>query len=285
MYSVDSIQLFDLEHSDGEKIITPAASKIPVLVISLDRYADRLSRFMAYNTMPGIDIVRVSAVDGQKLDRARLVAGKTSSTDLIYSNNSIACSLSHVQCWQQIIELGRPAVVCEDDVALRRDFAELHEAFAPALAEADAIFRTFNFDMHVAYQVPGMGICTTIYDESHFHDEARIARFQAGTVATALYRPERLWGVACYTVTPRGAAKLLDRILPLRNATVDFPYPTGLKQMSTCNFPSLSIDLDIGLVHVKQLEAWVAVPPIAIHVTHDNVSTIDGGREEARYAG
>src|SRR5258707_7510721 len=137
--------------------------------------------------------------------------------------------------------------------------------------------------MHVAYRVPGMGVCTTIYDEGHFNDEARIAEFQAGRSPTALHRPERLWGVACYTLTPQGAAKLLDRVVPLRNAAVDFAYPTGLKQMSACNFPSLGIDSDLGLVHVKQLHALVAVPPLAIHVTHNNVSTIDGGRAEARY--
>jgi GR25 family glycosyltransferase involved in LPS biosynthesis len=254
-----------------------------MLVINLDRHPERMARFMAYNAMPGIEIVRLSAVDGEALDRAGLVSDRLIASDLIYSTNSVACSLSHVACWRRIIEQGRPAVVCEDDVALRRDFAEVHDAFAAVLASADAIFWSFNFDMHVAYRIPGMGTCTTIYSESHFHDEAHIAQFQAATARTALYRPERLWGVACYTVTPRGAAKLLERVMPLRNATVDFAYPTGLKQNSTCNFPSLGIDSDLGLVHVKELDAWVAVPPIAIHVTHNNVSTIDGGRAEARY--
>ena len=89
----------------------PTASNIPVFVINLDRCPGRLARFIAYNSMPGIDIVRLSAVDGEKLDRAELIAGKSISSDLIYSTNSIACSLSHVRCWQRIIELGRPAVV------------------------------------------------------------------------------------------------------------------------------------------------------------------------------
>jgi GR25 family glycosyltransferase involved in LPS biosynthesis len=257
--------------------------KIPVMVINLDRYPDRMARFMAYNTIDGVEIVRMQAVDGEKLDRADLVARNLIAPDLIYSTNSVACSLSHVRCWQRIIESGRPGVVCEDDVALRRDFGRLHEAFAAELARADAIFWSYNFDMHVAYRVPGMGTCSTIYDEGWFNDEARIAEFQAGQVPVALWRPERLWGVACYSVSPRGAARMLDRVMPLRNATVEFPYPTGLKQMSVCSFPTIGIDSDLGLVHVKELDAWVAVPPAAIHVTHNNVSTIDGGNEEARY--
>jgi GR25 family glycosyltransferase involved in LPS biosynthesis len=254
-----------------------------VLVINLDRYPERMARFMAYNTMPGIEVERITAVDGEKLDRAELVARNLIAADLIYSTNSVACSLSHVRCWQRIVRMGRPAVVCEDDVALRRDFAELHEKFAPTLADAEAIFWSFNFDMHVAYRVPDMGVCTTIYDERHFNDEGRIAGFQAGQAPPVLYRPERLWGVACYSLTPRGAAKLLDRVMPLRNAKVTFPYPTGLRELSLCNFSSLGIDNDLGLVHVRELDAWVAVPPVAIHVTLNNVSTIDGGRHEARY--
>jgi glycosyl transferase, family 25 len=260
-----------------------AKAKIPVLVINLDRYPERMARFMAYNAAAGVEIVRMTAVNGEKLDRAELVSSKLIAEDLIYSTNSVACSLSHVRCWQQIVKRGRPAVVCEDDVALRRDFAQVHEKFEPVLAVADAVFWSFNFDMHVAYQIPGMGVCTAIYDESHFQDEARIAQFQAGRTTPTLYRPERLWGVACYSLTPRGAAKLLDRVMPLRNATVEFLYPTGLKQMSHCTFASLGIDSDLGLVQVKEIDAWVAVPPVAIHVTHNNVSTIDGGREEARY--
>ena len=258
-------------------------AKIPVLVINLDRYPDRMARFMAYNTIPGIEVERTTAVDGEKLDRAELVASNLIAEDLIYSTNSVACSLSHVRCWQRVVRMGRPAVICEDDVALRRDFAKLHEKFASTLAAAEAIFWSFNFDMHVAYRVPDMGVCTSIYDESHFNDEARIAAFQAGKAQPALYRPERLWGVACYSLTPRGAAKLLDCVMPLRNGNVTFPYPNGLRQTSVCNLASIGIDSDIGVVHVKELDAWVAVPPVAIHVTHNNVSTIDGGREEARY--
>jgi glycosyl transferase family 25 len=253
------------------------------MVINLDRYPDRMARFMAYNAIDDVEIVRMQAVDGEKLDRDELVARNLIAPDLVYSTNSVACSLSHVRCWQRIIESGRPGVVCEDDVALRRDFGRLHAAFEAELAHADTIFWSYNFDMHVDFRVPGMGTCSSIFDERWFNDEGRIAEFQAGAVPVTLWRPERLWGVACYSVTPRGAARMLDRVMPLRNASVDFAYPTGLKQMSVCNFPSLGIDSDLGLVHVNELDAWVAVPPAAIHVTHNNVSTIDGGREEARY--
>ena len=44
------------------------------------------------------------------------------------------------------------------------------------------------------------------------------------TTPTTLYRPKRIWGLACYTITPKGAEKLLKIVLPLRNGA-PVPYP------------------------------------------------------------
>jgi len=66
------------------------------------------------------------------------------------------------------------------------------------------MFWSFNFDMHVAFRMPGMGVCTTIYDEAYLNDETRIARFQAGKVGTFPYRPEWLWA---WPATPSRRAR------------------------------------------------------------------------------
>ena len=104
--------------------------KLRVYLINLDRSRDRLERFMADNAMPDLEIVRFPAVDGSKLDRTDLVSRGVIAGDLLYSNNAVACSLSHLAIWRQIIADGRPAVVCEDDAILRKDFAKVHAHFA-----------------------------------------------------------------------------------------------------------------------------------------------------------
>jgi tetratricopeptide (TPR) repeat protein len=99
-----------------------------------------------------------------------------------------------------------------------------------------------------------------------------------------LFQPKRIWGLACYTITPHGAEKLMKLVMPLRNGKVDTWYRTGLwMQPRKCTFPNMSLDTDVGLIHVDKINARVAVPPVAVHRTFDNVSDIDAGREEDRY--
>src|SRR5882757_577119 len=119
--------------------------KLRVYVINLDRSPDRLERFMADNTMPGLDIVRVPGVEGQLLNRPDLVTRNIIAPDLLYSNNSVGCSLGHLQTWQRIIQDGKPAVVCEDDALLRKDFATVHRHFMSTIAPSDIVFWSYNF--------------------------------------------------------------------------------------------------------------------------------------------
>src|SRR5690349_7204818 len=100
------------------------------------------------------------------------------------------------------------------------------------------------------------------------------------TTPTTLYRPKRIWGLACYTITPKGAEKLLKILLPLRNGKNDVTFRSGLcVDPVSCSFPNMSLDTDVGQIHIDKIMARVVVPPIAVHRVLDNVSTIDFGRE------
>jgi glycosyl transferase family 25 len=262
-----------------------AEARLRLYVISLDRSPERLKKFLADNLMvPGLDIVRFRAIDGQKLDRADLLSRKVITSDLIYSNNAVACALSHMEVWRKIVADGKPAVVCEDDALLRKDFALLHKHFAATIDQSDAVFWSYSFDLHMAYEVPGLGEFMTVTDAKFLNTEDRIAQFQNATTPTMLFRPKRLWGLACYTVTPRGAEKLLELVLPLQNARVSVICRTGLRmQLRSGTYPNLGIDVDVGSIHIDKLAAKVAVPPIAVHRKLGTASTIDGGRDDERW--
>lgn len=258
--------------------------KLRVFVINLDRSPERLQRFLADNTMPGLEFVRVVGIEGQKLDRSDLARRNIIAADLLYSNNSVGCSLSHLNCWQQIIKEGKTAVVCEDDAILRKDFVSMHRHFREAVEQQDIVFWSYSFGLHMAYDVPGLGEFNVVSDEKYLDSQERVAHFQATTTPTTLYRPKRIWGLACYTITPKGAEKLLKIVLPLRNGKIDVTYRSGLwTDPVSCSFPNMSLDTDVGLIHIDKIMARVAVPPIAVHRVLDNVSTIDFGREEDRY--
>src|SRR5262249_27267324 len=124
--------------------------KLPVFVVNLDRSPERLGRFLAdNNSLPGIAIERFAAVDGRALDRRQLIADKVITDSLIYSDNAVACALSHLRCWQKVIELGQSVVICEDDVVLRHDFAEVHRKLLAPHPDVDIVYWSYSFGLHL----------------------------------------------------------------------------------------------------------------------------------------
>jgi hypothetical protein len=115
------------------------------------------------------------------------------------------------------------------------------------------------------YEVPGLDEFTSVTDDKYLDSEDKVAAFQASSPPTMLFKAKRIWGTACYTITPAGGEKLLKLVLPLRNGKLDTLYRTGLWiQPRKCTFPVLGIDGDMGLIHIGKVTARVAVPPIAV---------------------
>ncbi len=258
------------------------SADLAVFVINLDRSPERLKQFLADNAIPGATIYRMPATDGKTLERADLVAQKLITDDLIYSNNAVACYLSHLRCWRAIVERNEPGVVCEDDVVMRRDLAEVHRKAGPMIAGADVVYWGFNRDMYLTYQVPDVGVCTSMLDHMDLRTGDSIEKFKLSTAPPNLYRVKRLFGACCYTVTPRGAEKLLKLVLPIRNGDARVEIPTGVGGTNTYTFGSLGVDMDLGLVHINQIDAYVAMPPVAFPRHDYEQSTIGTAFREGR---
>ena len=251
---------------------------LPLFVINLDRSPERLARFLADNAMPGLAITRLAGVDGRTIDRDGLIRAGLMAADLRHADNVLGCSLSHVACWKLVAQGDRPVVICEDDAVLRRDFVGLHRHLQTAVATADIVFWSCNLDMHVAIEMPGLGEATLMFDDAMLSSEDGIRAFQNQRSATVLYRLRRVWGAAVYTVTPQGARRLLERVLPLRNGSGDISYPTGDGRLWHMHFDSWGIDMDIGLVHVHDINGMIAVPPVALGRNDKAESNIGGQR-------
>ncbi len=255
----------------------PSSDDLPVFVINLSRTPQRLAQFLADNTIPGLAITRIEAMDGQTLDRAAMIRAGLVAPDLAHTDNVLGCSLSHVACWRVVAQGDRPVVVCEDDAVLRHDFPVLHRHLEAAIRQADIVFWSCNLDMHVAFDIPGLGAATLMIDNTVLDREAPIRAFQSQVSATVLYKLRRIWGAAAYTITPHGARRLLELVLPLRKAEGNISYPTGDGRMWQMHFDSWGIDMEIGLVHVHSINGLVAIPPVALGRNDKALSTLEAG--------
>ena len=115
-------------------------------VLNLERRRDR--RLRVLETLKGLQPEIVPAVNGLGLKQA------TESLRALFSNNHfknrtavMACALSHVQIWKQLIE-DKPTdfyVVMEDDVQLSSNFHKLLPALLPECAQRPIVF--FGYSM------------------------------------------------------------------------------------------------------------------------------------------
>lgn len=96
-----------------------------VFVINLDRRYDRLSHITGQLDRLGIEFVRVSAVDGQRLCSADLEIFNSEADWPRPSNSEFACFMSHRKCWNELVQSDQEyAVILEDDVIISNSGAE-----------------------------------------------------------------------------------------------------------------------------------------------------------------
>ncbi len=110
-------------------------------VINLDRSPERWAFAEAQAARLGVDLVRVTAVDGRALadaDHVELCPPDPRGRRL--SKSELACCLSHVAAWRAIVASGaRFGAVFEDDIQLADDAADFLGADDWVPADADIV--------------------------------------------------------------------------------------------------------------------------------------------------
>jgi len=92
-----------------------------------------------------------------------------------------------------------------------------------------------------------------------------IAVFQHRRMSGALYRLTRSLGTPGYSISPRGAAKLLDFCRPIRRLDIDFPL-LGKR-------PNFSLDFMMNGLYPK-MQAYVCVPALVLTANDKTRSTV-----------
>jgi len=225
-----------------------------VAVINLDRSPRKLEEFAAANRNT-ITFERFAAVDGLTLSKSKLVADGIMHADLDYTPGAMGCAMSHFALWRRCIESNKPLTICEDDAQFNKDFNRFaEEAIAKLDGKFDLILWGWNFDSVLVFDLWGISSCAAIFDASQMLNA--IERFKQIPFTPTLYALQRAYGLVCYTMTPKGAATLLARSMPLRPMQVYFP---GLGR----NLPNTGLDVVLSDLYPK-IMALVSFPPLVL---------------------
>lgn len=221
-------------------------------VINLDRSPDRLALFRERNGHV-IGIERFPAIDGLDLSSQAVDDSGVVLPGQQLTRGAIGSAMSHMALWRHSVAIDEPVVVIEDDAILSYFFEHHLLELSRFRGVWDYVAWGWNFDapLHV---VPMPGVAAAKITMSQNQLRSNIESFQFGDFPSRLVRLVHHFGILCYSVTPRGARRLLEQCRPIKPG-------------------HRTIDASMGDVY-RTLEAYVSFPPTAVSENRHETSTI-----------
>ena len=227
-----------------------------IIVINLDRCADRFDAFRTRNAHLG-PVRRFAAVDGAKVDRLDLERCGVITADLNYTDGALGCALSHLSLWREAAAGNRALTICEDDALCASDFIEAANGCLAGLADDwDIVLWGWPFNSMLVFQIfPGQP--AYLRHGSVLPSAADFAAASRPAGSSHLFRLNRACGTICYTISPRGAARLLALCTPMRHLRLEVPESANGWR------PANGIDTLMSVFY-PTLKAYISVPPLAM---------------------
>lgn len=213
----------------------------PIHVISLDRTPERRAKFSELN-------------QGQHFEFVRAIDGRDISPLPGYTRGASGCALSHRMLWEEAAETG-PLTIAEDDAIFHPKFAEKSaQAITKLPFGWDIIIWAWNFDSILAFEItPGVhAVLVTNQGELRESIEGWLASDPDPIVLPF----GRSLGTPSYTVSRKGANKLIQGCFPMRGGPVFF---CGLNR----ELPENGIDIAMNRLY-PDLSAYACIPPLAV---------------------
>jgi hypothetical protein len=239
-------------------------------VMTIDTQCDRFRRFTALNAHLKFEIFE--GVPGAEFDIADCVKQGYITADCaasgLVSPGALGASISHWTLWWKAVYEQKSLLILEDDVATHPDLERWIDG-SDICRDADLVLFGINTDSVLEAISPEGVRQVTFFGETN-PDYDSISRTLALTKISDV-RPWKLlkaFGLCCYLVTPRGAAKLADRILPLRLEGTSMPLIGDVA--------GIGVDWRLNAV-LEDMDAYVCRPFLA-WTPNDDSNTRTQGR-------
>jgi GR25 family glycosyltransferase involved in LPS biosynthesis len=236
-------------------------------VINLARTPERLATFLDQNAACGIDFARFDAADGNLIGEDEAVRlGLIKRGTKWRTAGTIGVALSHRNLWQAAIDDGRPRLVFEDDVVIRKDAANVFSAATAGLGGWDVILLGYNIDALVEFNVVGDFDMSGLFTVKH-PTAAQLSVFAKRRDPVNLFRLRHAFGISAYAVSPSGARKLISRCFPMDNRMIEFKAANN-------RFAAFSLDCMMNVFY-REIDAYLFVGPLALPLNDWEASTVD----------
>lgn len=235
-------------------------------VITLDRTPKRFKQFCDWNSR--FKIRRFAAIDGTRVSHEKCIQRQLITADNEYIPGALGGALSHISLWQSCAAGTEIFHVVEDDVVLRADFWGAVKPLLAALSEWDIVLWSHNLDWPVVVG-PILGEENAVIQYGAKETITKLDAFRETSTPSVLLPLISAAGIGCYSLSPKGAARLLKACLPIGNTQARFAAENLLGWNNT------GIDVEMAR-HYNKLRAFIAFPPLAVTPNEFEKSTIRG---------
>ncbi|WP_249133120.1 glycosyltransferase family 25 protein [Bradyrhizobium sp. AUGA SZCCT0182] len=267
-----SLEFFQCSTAKVAAKAMPVHSIGEINVINLDRSTKRWELFNDRNKNLG-PYTRYSAVDGHMVDRSSLETEGIIAPGLDYSPGALGCALSHIRLWQQAVDQNVPLTIFEDDAFGHPQFNEHWRTVAAQLPDDwDAVLWGYVYDPLFIWTDLGFSS-----SEVRFYDRAPAFTWNDTANGRSIYSPVRLrhaFGTQAYSISPRGAKRFLDALLPLKKQFVPFPGTSIVNE-------DQGIDGAMNLVYPKT-QSYICIPPLVVHRDDGVSDRLEGLESDSR---
>ncbi len=188
-------------------------------VVNLDHRPEKYERFLKTNEGCGIAFERFPAVDGSQLTDQEVMEMRIVAPGSRFTRGAVGGTASMSRIWKLVAQQNAPALVFEDDCILRHDINAHLATLLPSLGNWDMLALGYNTDSVLDVELaPGMK-SMMVFRPQYPNDESESA-FQKSTSQVSAFRLNCCFGPAGYVLSPAGAQKLLQLILPMDNRPV-----------------------------------------------------------------
>jgi glycosyl transferase family 25 len=226
-------------------------------VMTIDTECDRFRRFEDLNDH--LNFQAFEGIHGSKLNYADCVRQGFITADCaasgLVSPGHLGAAISHWTLWWKSIYEQKSLLILEDDVATHREIETWIEG-SDICRDADLILFGINTDSVLETVSPEGVHQITMFGESHpGYDSIAETLSLTRTSDVRAWKLLKAFGLCCYLVTPRGASKLVEQILPLRLEGVPVPLVSD-------NLAGIGVDRRPNAV-LENMDAYVCMPFLA----------------------
>ena len=190
------------------------------------------------------------------------------SRQLIYNAGALGCLASHVALWKRCARDGKALHIAEDDAVLRHDFISAGSVVVAALLDWDFVLWTWNFDWPMKARL-GTGLGSVVIQSNQDELRRDWEKFRDSTAKPVVARLASAAGMAIYSISPRGARRLLSRAFPVAGLPAEYVAKPNTSWINT------GADVELSRQY-ENLDAFVTIPPLAISLNEGAISTVQG---------